>query len=360
MDQRENARLCMIEWLSHENELGKEPQQIEIVDEFDLHDLHYYIFKFKKSLFSPWLVSVCGGYKEDKIGHCGHIFSEYQNYDARNAKQHCIEMVERIREYWVQQAQLQEVPPQPRSTFINFVLLENSCVDFQKIFCYLKEHWKIDTADFKNSGDSIYVGNVGESIVSLSLMMSSVPEGEAEYYAQGCYMWEDAIEKVQKHKVHIIVATVAKGISTKEAMLLQSQFIDACFQLEQAIAVYGDEMVWPKHIYTEVMNDYINENLLPIVVWVYLGVVTNQDGNHIYTLGLKNFGHYELETLPSSISLQNLHQFMFNIVCYIVEEGAVLKEGETIGMTETQKCQMTLSHGLFLDEQTLKIEIVEE
>ena len=47
MDQRENAMQCMIEWLSHENELGKKPYQIQIAGEFDLHDLHYYIFKFK-------------------------------------------------------------------------------------------------------------------------------------------------------------------------------------------------------------------------------------------------------------------------------------------------------------------------
>ncbi len=56
MDQKENALQCMIEWLSHENELGKAPSQIQIAGEFDLHNLHYYIFKFKKSRFSSWLV----------------------------------------------------------------------------------------------------------------------------------------------------------------------------------------------------------------------------------------------------------------------------------------------------------------
>ena len=44
MDQKENALQCMIEWLSHENELGKAPSQIQIAGEFDLHNLHCLLY----------------------------------------------------------------------------------------------------------------------------------------------------------------------------------------------------------------------------------------------------------------------------------------------------------------------------
>lgn len=81
---------CMNEWLSHENELGKAPTQIQIAGEFDLH---YYIFKFKKSRFSSWLVGVCGGYHEDETGHCGHIFSHLEKYYEETAQEKCIDMV---------------------------------------------------------------------------------------------------------------------------------------------------------------------------------------------------------------------------------------------------------------------------
>lgn len=359
MDQRENAMQCMIEWLSHENELGKKPYQIQIAGEFDLHDLHYYIFKFKKSRFSSWLVGVCGGYHEDEIGHCGHIFSQLEDYHEETAKQKCIDMVEMIREYWMNKASEVNVL-EPRSTFVNFVLLKDENVQLKAVFEYLKNHCHIQCQDIQEDEDNIYIANVGESLISLSLMNMPVPEGEAEYYAQGCYMWEGAVEHVKEHQAHIIVTTIAKGIDSREAMLLQSQLIDACLNFEQSIAVYGDEMVWPKHIYQDVMNDYYCNQTLPVLLWVYLGIVTNQDGNHIYTIGLKNFGHYEIETLPTTLPLSELHEFMFNIVCYIVEQEAVLHDGETIGLTETQKCQITLSPGLLLDEETLKIDVVED
>lgn len=93
-------------------------------------------------------------------------------------------------------------------------------------------------------------------------MDAPVPEDEAEYYAQGCYMWEGAVEHVKEHQAHIIVTTNAHGIDSRAAMLLQSQLIDACLNFESAIAVYGDEMVWPKHIYQDVMNDFYREERL--------------------------------------------------------------------------------------------------
>lgn len=51
---------------------------------------------------------------------------------------------------------------------------------------------------------------------------------------------------------------------------------------------------------------------------------------------------------------------MFNVVCYIVEQEAILHDGETMGVSPTQKCQISLSSGLFLDEDTLKIDVVED
>ena len=86
-------------------------------------------------------------------------------------------------------------------------------------------------------------------------------------------MWEDAVNHVKKHQAHLIVSTMGKNLTDREALLLQSQLIDACLQAPQAIAVYGDEMVWPKHIYTDIMNDYYQNQIYPVAIWVYLGFV---------------------------------------------------------------------------------------
>lgn len=103
MEQRAVATKAMVDWLSHPNELGKAPSKIEIAGEFDLHGMHYYIFKYKQSLFGKWLLGVCGGYEANELEHCGHVFSDMSEYDEKSARQSAINMVEHICAYWVEQ-----------------------------------------------------------------------------------------------------------------------------------------------------------------------------------------------------------------------------------------------------------------
>lgn len=107
-NQKESAKKAMIEWLKHPNELGKEPYKIECVKEFDLYDLHYYIFRFKTKLFDDWKLAVCGGYEENQEDHCGHIYSDMKKYQDKTAVDDAIEIVERIRAYWMNQAKQDE------------------------------------------------------------------------------------------------------------------------------------------------------------------------------------------------------------------------------------------------------------
>ena len=106
--QLEAAKKSMVDWLSHPQELGKAPYKIECAKEFDLHGLHYYIFKFKTSMLDKWKLAVCGGYEENSLEHSGHIFSDMKEYNDKNAVEDAVEIVERIRTYWMQRARMQE------------------------------------------------------------------------------------------------------------------------------------------------------------------------------------------------------------------------------------------------------------
>ena len=74
MNHQKQQQTCalqsMTEWLAHPQELGKKPSSIELAGEFDLYDLHYYIFRYKKSILGKWLLGVCGGYEKDELEHC--------------------------------------------------------------------------------------------------------------------------------------------------------------------------------------------------------------------------------------------------------------------------------------------------
>ena len=104
INQRDIAQQDMTAWLADPHELGKKPSKIECVGDFELHEMRYYIFKFKTGVFGPWLVGVSGGYEGDNLEPCGHTFSEMKKYNVATAQNESIEMIERIRAYWMEQA----------------------------------------------------------------------------------------------------------------------------------------------------------------------------------------------------------------------------------------------------------------
>jgi len=102
--QIQAAQENMLNWLANPHELGKKPHKIELSGEFDLHGLHYYIFRFKTGLLSKWLVGVSGGYENNDLVPCGHTFSDFKEYHEETAQSDCVKMVEMIRTYWMEQA----------------------------------------------------------------------------------------------------------------------------------------------------------------------------------------------------------------------------------------------------------------
>lgn len=98
------AEQNMTEWLADEHELGKVPNKIEYAGEFDFNNMRYYIFKYKASVFGKWLVGVSGGFEGDGLEPCGHTFSNRRPYNEATAKRDCVEMIEMIMAYWMEQA----------------------------------------------------------------------------------------------------------------------------------------------------------------------------------------------------------------------------------------------------------------
>ena len=171
MNQQQNAALeSMKEWLAHPDELGKEPAKIELAGEFDLHELHYYIFKYKKSILGKWLLGVCGGYEPGETEHCGHVFSEMEPYEETTAKEKAIAMVEMIRSYWMEQAQKYEAGKMANDhdsaedkegndsqagSFLGFVLLSKPEWNLSQLKTDLKTDWDIDWNADENEAEDL-------------------------------------------------------------------------------------------------------------------------------------------------------------------------------------------------------------
>ena len=360
-EQRKYATAVMEEWLSHPQELGKKPARLEIAGEFDLHDLHYYIFKFKKSVFDSWRVAVCGGYEGDSLGHCGHIYSEMEPYDPSTAEEKCVAMVEKMRQYWMERAAEQEGGDQTTNKgggdFVGFVLLSTPEFDVEEFRRVLKEDWGIecpeDSENTEDQGITVVFYEDG-MMVTVGLMEAKVPGGEAEYWANSNFMTrEKSVAAAQNHQAHLLVAVLGKKSPMKAGELFVKT-ASSCLKASNALGIYDCGTVWLPEDYIRFAM-VMKEGEFPLTNLVFVGLYQNEKGVSSWTNGLRSFGKEELEVVESAQSPSEVYELVLNISSYIVQEGAVLRDGETLGYTAEQKLPIKLSQGVAVEGQSLKI-----
>lgn len=378
MNQQQNAALeSMKEWLAHPDELGKEPVKIELAGEFDLHELHYYIFKYKKSILGKWLLGVCGGYEPGETQHCGHVFSEMDPYEEASAKEKAIAMVEMIRSYWMEQAQKYEAGQMAQDhdcgenneesgsqegAFLGFVLLSKPEWNLPQLKTDLKTDWNIDwnadengSEDGEESGDNTsFVISVGDMMAAVSLIDAPVPEEEAVANAANNYMWPGAVDAAKAHTAQILVAVLGNQAPVLERGKLLVKFIAACCKQETVLGVYTSGTVFQPGFYLDAAQ-MLADGGLPVLNWIYFGLYQEERAWNAYTYGMRMFGKEEMEVLHADAQPDELRNFLLDIVYYVLDENVTLHAGETLGFSESQKLPITYSKSDVLEGMTLKI-----
>ncbi len=172
---------------------------------FVLHDMTYYIFKYKDTKDSEWLLGVNGGYEGDSLSDCGHTFSEMEPYDEKDGCQRMLRrLVEMVRSYWMEQAKQVENVRKGRKHIRGIRLaLRQQAGTRKKYIRDLKEQWDItaeEKSDEERNPESL-VFDVGDMMAAVSLMPAPVPNGEAEECAKNNYMWSEAEKTAKEHKI---------------------------------------------------------------------------------------------------------------------------------------------------------------
>lgn len=239
--------------------------------------------------------------------------------------------------------------------FVGFVLLSEAETDMNALEEALKKELgesaeKVEVTDKEN-----IFARCNGAIVTLALMPAPVPNGEAEHYARGNYMWREAEEAVKGHKGHIIVGVVGESDPISKGKLFVKA-VCACLGQKNALALYTDGAVYQPRFYLDLAT-VMKDNVLPVLNWIWFGIYSDGTQSGIYTYGLKKFGKDELEVYAygSNTDFNEIRNFTIDIANYVLEGDVTLKDGQTIGLTATQKCLITRSEGLALDGETLKI-----
>lgn len=251
---------------------------------------------------------------------------------------------------------LQTVPTKKESNLILAMpLFKNGSYSIDAIVEDLKSYWGLEVSDFQGDDETTVLAIEGEK-VAIARIPVPIPAKEFENMFQCSYLWKDAEKEVPEHTEHAIVTILSSDNSTLDRWKLLTKILSSVFRTSpNAIGHYqgSQTLLIHRDLYID-MAEMLHDDELPVLLWIC--IVLSQ--NNLYTWGLKSFDKKEIEIIDSSLSNEELYyDFVQPILGYIIGYDVTLKDGETIGFTEEQKIKITQSKGVFLDEETLKLEI---
>lgn len=234
-----------------------------------------------------------------------------------------------------------DVPPPRRNLCLAMVALERvTPLPEGALLAFLQDNWKElpRAKEVRQEGDTVSF-ELGNALVTLTLMRTPIPWGDLEGPARAAWHWPEATERLKAHLGHVIVAVLAPGMDRIEATLLLTRVVAAVAATTDSSGVY-----WGEGPVVNAPDDFVEEakrtsrERLPLYLWLAFHLVRNPDGTFtLCTSGMRAFGFMELELVASRSKPATLVDRAFNFAHYLLDHGPVLEDGHTIGLSAQER-----------------------
>jgi hypothetical protein len=175
----------------------------------------------------------------------------------------------------------------------------------------------------------------------ISLMPAPIPWGDLEGPCLTAWHWENAEEIMKSHKYHYLISLMPKNeeVTNIERALIITRIIASVLEATDSVGVLwapGTIINSKEQFITTAKDASVEE--LPINLWIEFRIEKNENNSfNIITTGMNSLGHKELEIVNSKREITELLGFVYNICNYLLENGPVIKDGDTVGMDADQK-----------------------
>lgn len=236
------------------------------------------------------------------------------------------------------------------------LLKEPNSMKIEKVISELKDKWKLKVKNEETDNETSIIEINGYRI-AIANMPVSIPGDEVKTTAEFNYFWKNGEKEATDHKGHIILSIINGGKSPVIENVLFTKIATSIMNNSNSLGIYigGRTLTLKKDFYIE-NAEMMSEQDLPIYNWVYFGMRDEEGKHSIYTYGLADFGKLEMEIVNSEHPMDEIQELMFNLCHYVIASNVKLNDGETIGMSATQKLKLSITKGKYLEGKTLKIE----
>ena len=190
--------------------------------------------------------------------------------------------------------------------------------------------------------------HLGEDKVVITAMKTPIPWSDLKGPCSAAWYWPEAARELRSNEAHYLVVVAPGTADRKAAAIKLTKVVAALVESSPAAGVLwgGSGTVHAPKPFAQTAAE-ISADRLPVEIWVGFGLIPEGDETHsVFTSGLEDFGMQEIEIHSSQRDPQFLYERLFDIVHYVLRKDVVLHDGETIGISDTERISIQESQSL--------------
>ena len=235
---------------------------------------------------------------------------------------------------------------------INVILLDEPvALDMQAVAQAIRSRHPnvpvdVISAEAKGPGskDSPLIRCDGEFVVVMNMPAPAPREqGIDAVWTRATIAWPEAIAVRDRHRAHIIVATLAEGKAPlPEARILTAVIGGLLDTVSQCSAVMWGPRVARSaaHWKEQSRAAFAAYPDYPFLLWVDLLPMKTATGIEAITVGLSSFVGREIEFDAGRLELADVLDKMAGLSAYLIEHGDVIKDGDTFGGSASERIKV--------------------
>lgn len=218
------------------------------------------------------------------------------------------------------------------------------------ILADLAEHWPDEpepNVEKLTDKQQIWLDFGDEAQVAIAIMPAPIPKEDIDYFCNNTVLWPKAAEDLEPMTGHLIVTAMGFGDAVQRSAMLTRVCASIVATCDEAIGVLWSaaELLIPAKMFIDFARDILPDP--PLFIWMNFHSERAGGKTQAYTTGLAELGLMEFETEDASDKPSELVERFHAIANYLIENGPVIKDGDTVGEDAKERIKVYHTKSVF-------------
>lgn len=237
------------------------------------------------------------------------------------------------------------------SVNVSFVLQQDvEIISIDKIKnCLYKQFPDMKIDNEQQNENEIITFNINDITIAIANMPAPYPWSDLEGPCSTSYLWPKSTNELKEHKSHTLISVLGEINPLDSSILLTKITTSFLIESKLALGVYWGNatLLVPKQLFIEFTTKILPQGL-PLDIWIDFRVGWFEEKiSSGFTTGLEALGHMEFEVVKCPEKPSELRERFQNLARYVIENGSVIKDGDTIGNDDNERIKIVYSDSVF-------------